>query len=118
MLRIKHRLPPIDSPDYQESVVAIGMVVMNIVDYISQGLSKDALGKVASIRQVAINTLDRKDEEFRKVEMSNAKFAARKARLEEVQKTASPEALRKSEEKEKKRDARRSAMKRMKKVKQ
>jgi hypothetical protein len=50
--------------------------------------------------------------------LSNEKLRARKEKMREIARTATPEALRKSEEKDKKREDRKNAAKRMKKVKQ
>lgn len=117
-MRIRHRLPAKSrsAEEASEVILAVCKLAVDLADYISLQISAEARSRIARIRQEAINKLDRRDEELRKVELGNARFAAKKEKMKLAAEKLSPEAQRKIEEKEKKKEARKSAQKRMKKI--
>ncbi|KAL3895226.1 MAG: hypothetical protein SGCHY_004830 [Lobulomycetales sp.] len=113
ILRIRHRLPAKSrsAEEASEVILAVCKLAVDLADYISLQISAEARSRIARIRQEAINKLDRRDEELRKVELGNARFAAKKEKMKLAAEKLSPEAQRKIEEKEKKKEARKSAQK-------
>ncbi|KAI8918008.1 hypothetical protein BC831DRAFT_516334 [Entophlyctis helioformis] len=113
-LTVVFRLPNVVKPTDEDvrTITELTEFVMELIDLVGEhgSFSNEGKAKVNKLRLGAVDTINKAQEEARKEELAKKKAAEKKARDEQVAKL-SPEEQRKYEEKEKKRELKKSQSK-------